>query len=314
MNLDFAKEVRIENSTYCNYKCVFCPHSTKNFTRTKQIMSNEMFEKILLKIREEAPFIENCTISGFGEPFTDPGILEKIYISKALGFKTRVLTNASLLSARKLITLFSLKTDSIRMSIHTANKEDYCKITRSKPETFQEVMEAASIAMKLRENPEYNTEIIVSATVGHNDPESAVQSLKEKFDGKVDLLEIWKAHNWTNWADFRKFQIIKSTCGRPQHGPLQIQVDGTVNMCCFDYNGELLLGDFKTQTLDDIFSSKEYKEILKHHTEGTIPESNLICKHCDQLMEPRGILLYSSKYKEEERVGRVSTTYRSVEE
>ena len=68
----------------------------------------------------------------------------------------------------------------------------------------------------------------------------------------------------TGWTG-RDYRTIKKeqlkTCGRPFNGPLQVQVDGTVNMCCFDYNGKLLLEDLNAQSLAEIFNSVAYKKI-----------------------------------------------------
>jgi hypothetical protein len=87
-------------------------------------------------------------------------------------------------------------------------------------------------------------------------------------------------------------------------------VDGTVNMCCFDFDGKLLLGDLKTQTLKEIFESSMFKKILKHHTTGDFKESGLICENCDQRnLNKSDVMVYNSKFDISERVKKVSTTY-----
>jgi radical SAM protein with 4Fe4S-binding SPASM domain len=95
---------------------------------------------------------------------------------------------------------------------------------------------------------------------------------------------------------------------------LQIQVDGTVNMCCFDFEGKLLLGDLKTQSLEEIFSSTEYIKIKEMHETGALQFSNLICANCDQIRDcGKDIVIYNNKFSKEERIGKTSTNYRSVE-
>jgi len=87
------------------------------------------------------------------------------------------------------------------------------------------------------------------------------------------------------------------TCGRPLNTPLQVQVNGTVNMCCFDFNGQLELGDLKTESLKEIFSSPVFKKIVKHHTTGDFRKSGLICEDCDQRNADKSdVLVYDSKY------------------
>ena len=106
-----------------------------------------------------------------------------------------------------------------------------------------------------------------------------------------------------------------NSCGRPFRGPLQVQVDGTVNMCCFDYDGHLTLGDLKTQSLQEIFSSPMFQKILECHTTGNFKDSGLICENCDQRNADKSdVMVYNSKFNIKERVKQLSTTYVSVHE
>ena len=141
-----------------------------------------------------------------------------------------------------------------------------------------------------------------------------MESWIEYWKDKVDLLEVWRPHNWVNSKDYRAVQKEKlKTCGRPFNTPLQIQVDGTVNMCCFDFDGQLLLGDLKTQTLEEIFESSMFNKILKYHTTGDFTESGLICEDCDQRnVDKSDVMIYNSKFDIKERVKKVSTTYQEI--
>jgi radical SAM protein with 4Fe4S-binding SPASM domain len=125
---------------------------------------------------------------------------------------------------------------------------------------------------------------------------------------------VWRPHNWVDGRDYRAVQQEKlKTCGRPFKTPLQVQVDGTVNMCCFDFDGKLLLGDLKDQTLKEIFQSDMYKKIVECHTTGKYENSGLICKNCDQRnVDKSDVMVYNSKFAIEERVKKVSTTYSDI--
>ncbi len=84
-------------------------------------------------------------------------------------------------------------------------------------------------------------------------------------------------------------------------------------MCCFDFDGKLLLGDLKTQTLKEIFESSMFKKILKHHETVDFGESGLICENCDQRNSDKSdVMIYNSKYDISERVKKVSTTYSDI--
>lgn len=301
-----TNEVRIETSTLCNYRCKFCPHSTNSFTRKKEIMSFGLFKGIIDKVKEQAPEIQYLTISGFGESALDEGIIDKIKYARSLGYHVFLLTNGSMLTKLYVDELFSMGVD-IRISLHTIVPEEYEAITGSK--NLKRVIDIIDY-MIIHPN---KTNITITADVIEEN-EKNIDKLIEKYKDDV-LLEVWKPHNWASWGTYRDYSLNrKRTCGRPKNGPLQIQVDGTINMCCFDFNGELLLGDFKTETLEEIFNGDMFKKILKLHEEGTVDKSNILCSKCDQLSSHTGVVLFNSKFLEEERIKKVSSTLKEVVE
>jgi MoaA/NifB/PqqE/SkfB family radical SAM enzyme len=299
-----TNEVRIETSTLCNYKCKFCPHHTKSFTRKKEIMSFDFFKEIIDKVKKQAPEISYLTISGFGESTLDKGIIDKIKYATSLGYHVFLLTNGSNLTIDYVNELFFLNVD-IRISLHTIIPEEYEAITGNK--NLKSVIDIIDYMIA---HPN-KTNITITADV-IEDNEKNIDKLIKKYKDDV-LLEVWKPHNWANWGTYRDYSLNrKKTCGRPKNGPLQIQVDGTVNMCCFDFNGELLLGDLKTQSLEEIFQGDMFNKILEHHEKGTIDQSTLLCSKCDQLASHTGTVLFNSKFLEEDRVEKVSSTHRKV--
>ncbi|MBI4309141.1 MAG: SPASM domain-containing protein, partial [Candidatus Omnitrophica bacterium] len=92
---------------------------------------------------------------------------------------------------------------------------------------------------------------------------------------------------------------------------LQVQVAGTVNMCCFDYDGKLTFGDLKTQSLKEVFETQAFKKIHHCHTTGDYKGSGLLCENCDQLNADKSdVMVYSTKFDDlRERVRLTSTAY-----
>lgn len=305
-----TKEARIEISTICNYKCVFCPLNNGNFKRQKTTMNLDLYVKLLDKLLKEAPQIEQITLSGMGEPTLDNEYIEKLKIAKSKNLHTNILSNGSKFKHDDIDYIIKADIlDSIRFSVHSLNHKHYKEITGS--DTLDTVL--VNIQNFIDKKNEYNSDlrIIISADIidKHSGDED---ELIDYFSNRVDLLEIWRPHNWVDWAKYREGNQTKITCGRPFNGPLQIQVDGTINMCCFDYNGELLLGDFKNQSLEDIFNSTMYNKILRFHS-GSHSE-DLICKNCDQLLEKdSSVMIYNSKFDINKRIHQTSTSYDDLE-
>lgn len=295
-----SKEARIEICTLCNHSCVFCPH--KDMTRNKTTMSQELFKFIVDKLKKEAPNISVITISGMGEMFIDTNIIKKIQYCKEQGYKVHVLNNASLLTTDIIDSLINLKVESIRISLHSLNKNTYLKITGTQLDSGLEIIDYIS-------RNKSTTRLIITSDI-IDDNKNEISNLIDFFKNKVDLLEIWKPHNWVNWGEYRKGIRSKTTCGRPLNGPLQIQVDGTINMCCFDYNGLLEMGDFKTQSLTEIFNSPMYNRILNYH-QGK--EDEILCSKCDQLYEnDSSNIVYNSGYSSQSRLQMTSTLYEEL--
>jgi radical SAM protein with 4Fe4S-binding SPASM domain len=274
-------------------------------------MSNTTFFKLLNKLEIEAPHITDITLSGMGEPFFDPQIVDKAWHAKNKGYRVYILSNGSKADPERIYTLFKNKLDSIRFSVHSLHEDYYDHITQTK-NNFHKSLSNIEFALSIKSH--FNTKIIISSDITEDHIED-VEKLRARFARRADLLEIWRPHNWVNWAGYRSGKLFKTTCGRPFNGPLQIQVDGTINMCCFDYNGDLLLGDFNTQSLEEIFSSEMYQKIVEAHSDKEkMKQSNLICKQCDQLYEKdESIMLYNSKFDKSKRIEKVSTTYKGLE-
>lgn len=301
-----TNEVRFEISTACNHSCKFCPHSDL-FIRKKQIMSFKLFKSLLDKVSNEYSSITDCTVSGFGEAFADPGAIQKIEYAREQNYNIHILTNGTLLTKSEAKQLLDWEIADIRISLHTVDKNLYPEITGGTEEDFDHVTDLIEFILENKKS----TRLVITADI-IKENQSDVSNIIDRYSKVVDLLEIWKPHNWVDGRSYRQGKIAKKTCGRPFKSPIQIQVDGTINMCCFDYNGQLLLGDLKTQPLWQIFSSEAYLNIRKHHEGGTIAQSNLICKKCDQLYNTQNVVIYNSKFTEKERLNRTSTNYRAV--
>lgn len=293
-------EARIETSTKCNLACIFCPHNTQ-FTRKKEIMSLNMFCFIVDKLKSEEPVIDTITISGFGEAFLDNTLIDKIEYARQKDYKVNVLTNGTLLKSDIIKSLNELKIESIRISLHTVNKNYYKLITNY--DKLEKVTNSIEEILKT------DLDLILSCEI-ININKDDVTNIISKYEDRVALIEMWKPHNWVTAFDYREKKPNITTCGRPFNGPIQIQVDGTVNMCCFDFNGVLLLGDFMKNSLSEIFSDKPFKIIEDFH-KGNCYE-NLICEVCDQRCNSSDNVVYNSKFKKEDRIKLTSTNYNKI--
>ena len=301
-----SNEIRFETTTKCNYNCLPCPR--EKLTRKKETTSFEKFKFIFDKVTSETDQYDTITLSGFGEPLLDPTVDEKIKYSKDKGFDVLILSNAALLSVDRFKSLEKLGVKSLRISFYGMHPETYSKVHGiNNTELFSKVKENLVEIAKIRKSTELIFTYNIIPGVNENDTDEWIEFWKDK----VDLVEVWKPHNWVYGRDYRPIQKEKvKTCGRPWTTPLQIQADGTVVMCCFDFDGRLLLGDLNTQSLKEIFSSEPFLTIEKCHKTGDFEGKNLICEYCDQRNKDKSdVMVYNSKFKISDRVGKASTIY-----
>lgn len=304
-----SNELRFEVTTKCNYNCIICPR--EKLTRKKETMSFELFKLLFDKINLETDQYNILTFPGMGEPLLDKSIGEKVEYAKKRKFQVLLLTNASLLSVNRFKELEALGVDSIRVSFYGDTPESYARVHGIKNKAlFKKNRDTLTEICRIKKR----TQILLTYNIVKDSNDSYVSSWISYWQDKADLLEVWRPHNWAIGKDYRKVQKEKlKTCGRPFKTPLQIQVDGSVNMCCFDFDGKLLLGDLKSQTLNEIFQSAMFKKIVKCHTTGNFKNSGLICENCDQRNADKSdVMAYNSKFDIKDRVKKVSTTYADI--
>jgi hypothetical protein len=303
-----TEEIRIETSTICNYNCLVCPRDS--LKRKKEIMSNDLFDLILSKKKDELPHIKKLTISGFGEFSIDKDWKYKIKKASILFDKIHIITNLSLLSEPDLSFLLNYISD-IRVSLYGFTEDIYNKIHNTPANNtkyFNNIVKKIFYIIKLKNK---NQKIIlnyIEIPENKNETKDWINFWKDK----VNLIEVWKPHNWINGKKYRSCCTHRiKTCGRPFTGPIQVQVDGTINVCCFDYNGELLIGDLKNSSFNKIFNSDKMQNIQNLHRNN---KADLIhqCSICDQRNCNKcksKEMIFNSKFSIEKRIQLTSTEY-----
>jgi len=115
----------------------------------------------------------------------------------------------------------------------------------------------------------------------------------DQFENIADAVSVWKPHNWADARNYRPVFKKKVSCGRPFSGPLQIQWNGLLVPCCFDYDSKIVLGDLTKEVLADVLKGKCYAELREAHKKGGFHQFPL-CDGCDQLNKREDVLVYTN--------------------
>ena len=305
-----TKEIRIETSTVCNFNCIMCPRSS--LERENQVMSNDDFFAIVDHVNRELPYITTLTLAGFGEFSTDPGWKEKLSFAKDHFSAIHVLTNLSLFTSSDIQFLLDHVT-TVRISLYGFTERTFNKIHHPPSDSvFSTVIDNISTLNRLK-TKEHRI-LINFLELEENVAER--REWQEFWKDKADGIEIWRPHNWVNGRAYRVLcEHRAETCGRPFMGPIQVQADSSLNVCCFDYNGELEIGNLKQNTFHEIFSDEPFEEIQRLHQEG-LADSIALCSVCDQrncVACKTDAMVFSSDFDKNERILKTSTSFEALD-
>lgn len=273
--LPFPKQVRIENTNLCNARCTICPR--EKLTRPKGTMGMELFRKIIDECAANG--VNEVHLEGFGEPFLDKNIFEKIRYAKELGIPhTFLVTNASLLTedlARKLI---ASGLDRMKISFYGVDKQEYEAIHRNLK--YEEVRENVCRLARLKKQLGARTPRIETKYIGpwHHFPKFFLQWI-----GHTGVV-FHRLHNYGTGRRFVRVPVRSRnrSCPMVAQPIMQILWTGQVVPCCYDFNGEMVLGNVRESSLQAVWQGDAYQEFRLIHERKEF-EKLPYCLRCDKL-------------------------------
>jgi len=292
-------EIRLEPTNMCNGKCIMCPR--EKMKRPQGILDINLYKRILDEAVEAGA--KQASLENFGETFLDPYIFERAEYAKTRGLETLTITNASLLDeekCRKVVEFF----DVIRISMYGITKDTFESIHRGLK--FKEVEKNVARLFEMRKQVKQSKLRIEMYFLLMDENKHEMRGFLDRYEKVADAVAVWKPHNWGDGRNFRNPIAKKVSCGRPFTGPVQVQWDGLVVPCCFDYDSRIVLGDLKKQTLHEVLRSEKYNELRRAHKEGDFSKFPF-CSVCDQLNKREDVLVYTTIGNA--KVGATNTTY-----
>ena len=103
-----------------------------------------------------------------------------------------------------------------------------------------------------------------------------------KWKNKVDHISISQIHNWTGEIHHSNSNYIyrqKDPC-RLLWTDMVISWDGSIPLCCNDYENKIILGNIKENKIEDVWNSKSLRKIRTLHKKKLFQDI-LLCKDCE---------------------------------
>jgi len=252
------QEVRYEVTDHCNAICIMCPREQHEDARPHGIMDLEKYKRSIDEVVSLGA--KKIVLTGFGEPLIDRTLEQKIAYAKAKNLNTYIITNGSLITRARAKSLIDAGLDEMRVSYYGMSAETYNVVM----ERLDFLVATNNLLGFLEERvlrglkkPKLELSYLVM-----KENERDVEAFRAFWEPRADAIEMWKPHNFGDGRSYReRHQTVelKTTCGRPENGPLQIQWDGEVIPCCYDYNNQIVLGNAFEQPVLDILNGEKYR-------------------------------------------------------
>jgi radical SAM protein with 4Fe4S-binding SPASM domain len=279
----------------CNAKCTFCayPRVVENKTLQTGVMSFDVFKKAVDEWSAAGGQVMDLT-PVVGDPLVDPGLLDKVdyAVNKAKMKEVCLTTNAILLakndSYKKLVDMGV----SVFISTQGTSKEVYEKIYGVKH--YDEAIANVQRLLEYNKSKGEPSRIVIRFR-NHQKPSEIIRSkdFKEKIQPYLsERVRINFTVDFDNWGGTIKpedmtgnmrLRRLPPPIDLPCKGLFNFAVrhDGSVRLCGCRLTrtdlDDLIVGNIRQKTLQEISSSDEAWGIIKGFYSGKRPET---CREC----------------------------------
>jgi len=303
----FPDVVRIEPVGKCNFKCLHCPTGVKPNNRA--LLKKPEFHSIIDQF-SDANFIPRVVVLYHGgEPTLNKNLTYYIKFLKEFGVaKTVVTTNASLLTEKLCNELVLAGLDEIKVSFDgtSPDENDAIRVLGKFFENANNVKTLCNVKKMLnRANPvirigniqvcDQDTldEIFKKNTSNNYLMDYQLKPPKYLTDFFADHygdmeLKSYPAMVWPSFNDFSKYEPV--LYGEQEvkycsslYETITILSNGDVVMCCYDLEGELVIGNAFEDNIFDIWNNDKYTKIRNDFAEAKYTS---FCSKCN-VVSPR---------------------------
>lgn len=306
----------IETTNYCNMTCVMCPRTI--FMKRKNVwIEDQIFEKVLSSIKpyekkeleEFWSWLQNNTsfnhkeisengfyfsivsrcliLHGYGEPFLDKFLIKRIKLCKEKKIPTYFSCTPATMTIEKATEAMNAGLNVLKFSLDAMDDESI-KSIRGKKANYNESIEKILNLIEIKKKNNFET-LFVPCMISFKKDEKSID-LQKKF------LNFWKdkdVYAYIKSQDNRwlfeqdktlnnKSHYAKQYCEYPWTS-LTVMADGNVVPCTQISNNEIVLGNIKDNSLEEIWNGKKYEEFRKMHISGKFPSNHKCKKNCDQI-------------------------------
>lgn len=268
----FPSHLDIELASACQMRCPMC-YTTHMDNNKKGIMNFDLYKNI---IDEAIKYnVYSVKLSWRGEPMLNKNLVEMIKYAKNAGIcEVAMLTNGERMSPGLGIAISDAGLDWVSISFD--GMKDTYDVIRA-PAIFEETVE------KVRKLRLYRDQM------GRKKPLIRVQSVLSAIQDRADeFIALWDSI--ADKVNFISDQARDFEVKKMRHDPnyvcptswqrMSIDYEGVVHQCISDYNGYMIMGETKKESLYDIWHGEQFRKLRKWFKEHTYLKHCEACRYC----------------------------------
>ncbi len=275
----FPPLVQIEPSSICNFRCVFCFETDKNFTNKKNgfmgTMKVDLFKNIIDQIENNVEFV---TLASRGEPLVSKEFDEMIKYTSGKFLNLKINTNASLLNEKKCHSILESKIKTLVFSADAADEKLYSelRVNGKLSTTLRNIKMFNSIKEKY-----YKTSKIITRVSGVKfKSDQKFDDMEKLWGDLVDQVAFVDYNPWENNYE-KDPNDIEQSCSDLWRR-MFVWWDGKINPCDVDYKSNLKIGNISNLSISKAWNSKVYSMLREKHLSKKRSELTP-CRSCVQV-------------------------------
>jgi radical SAM protein with 4Fe4S-binding SPASM domain len=285
----------IETTNACNMKCKMCPRTTM-MTRKVETMDRGLFRSIVDQIEPHSPglwsewesFIQKeygilkntmsennfflyiipqvIQLHGYGDPLLDKNMAEYVGLLTSRGIPSYFSCNPANINVEKTVEMFENGLSFIKYSIESVDDASHRQI-RGTASNFTKSYKKIAQLLDIKKKNKYQTTIIITMLdLNRKTQKEEFDLLRKAFEG-LDVYIYLKSED-QQWyrQDFHGTKSIhwSEFCKHPWMS-MTVKSNGEVVMCMEDFDNEIILGDSRKESLNNIWNGDKYKNFRLDH-------------------------------------------------
>jgi len=262
--LAFPISLNIESTNLCNLECFFCPR--EDSAKGVGSIDYDLFCRIVDECAEKGP-LKLINLHKDGEPLAHPRIYDMVrYIAeKGAAEKFGFTSNGILLDERRAVKLVDSGITNLSFSIDATSEDSY---ERAKGRRKYGVV-VDNVRRFLATKPDHINVAVKFIAMKENEGDE--EEFVELWSDSGAELIINQYHDWSGSVRDSSLHgiqpVAEKACENPFYS-LAVNWDGTVSICCVDWDSQGLVGDVREQSLEEIWRGGQLRLLRDFHLSG----------------------------------------------